>query len=256
MEYSLLDNEIKSLAKAFKVIEFIAAHEKPVALSLISSSCNLPPATAHRIVSSLCSLGYVINEGGGSYKTSLKMFEISSPSVAGNNMVSTVRPYVEQLSEDVGESVHLVIRDGCDIVYVYKVARAIGSIQMASRIGMRIPMYRTAAGKAILASCSNEEIKEVFFKSDIKSVTEKTITSLGVLLNQIDRIRERGYAVDNEENEKNVCCIGVALSRPYTKASYAISVSSLSSRMDYRRIEEIAEIMKELKTRIALEFIP
>lgn len=243
-------NEIQSVSRAFAIIEYLSMSEKTVALKNIASACELPPPTAHRILNTLCSLGYVVHEENGQYRLSLKLFEISSRAVSRSSLISIAKPYLDALSERLGESIHLVVRDGTDIIYVYKVTHAVGSIQMASRIGMRLPMYCVAVGKAIMAAMSDPEIAAVFQASNIVAVTPKTITTLPELIDQISQIRRQGYAIDDEENEIGVKCIATALGRSEDSVSYAFSVSSIKQRMTEQRIMEIAPLLLETKKQI------
>ena len=149
-----MSNEIQSVARVFAIIEHLSNSPKAQPLKVIASSCAIPPPTAHRFLNNLCSLGYVIREDDGRYKLSYKLFEISSKALNQSSVISIAKPYLDDMSERLGESVHLVVKNGNDVVYVYKITHAIGSIQMASKIGMRLPMYRCATGKAIMESPS------------------------------------------------------------------------------------------------------
>lgn len=157
-----MSSEIQPIVRSFTIIEYLASSEGARSLREIASACSLPPSTTHRLLNTLCLLDYVVHESNGHYRLSYKIVGISGNIVSRSNFISIVKPFLDNLSDRLNESVHLVARDGNDIVYVYKVTRAIGSIQMASHIGMKLPMYRCAVGKAILATLDNTEIANNF----------------------------------------------------------------------------------------------
>ena len=245
-----MSNEIQSVARSFAIIEYLSKTAKPTSLKEIAAGCALPLTTAHRLVNNLCLLNYAVHESNGYYRLSHKLLEISNQSLSASSLISISKPILDDLSERLKESVHLVVREGTNIVYVYKVVRAIGSIQMASRIGMSLPMYRCAVGKAILSTLEDAEVAEVFQSSHIVATGPNTITDLETLLAEINRIRQLGYAVDDEENEAGIKCVAVPLVCRSENAAYAFSVSSIKSRIPDTRVAEIAEVMLAMRAEI------
>ena len=240
----------QTVSKTFQIIEFLSNFTKSQPLKDIAAVCNLPTTTAHRLLNNLCSLGYAVHEESKGYKLSYRLFEISSHCITNSSLISIATPFLDEMSEELGESVHLVVRDGNDIIYVYKVTRSVGSVQMVSRIGMRLPMYRCAVGKAILATLSDEEIRRVFETTKIVATTKNTITSFDNLMKQIYQVRTLGYAIDDEENEEGIKCVATMIRGNGDAIGYAISVSSLKFRMTDQRIDEIVKCLLATKQKI------
>lgn len=247
---------VQSVERTFSIIEYLSSKAEPQQLAAIGKACGLAPATTHRLLETLCGLGYVKNENSGTYTLTPKLFSITSNRFTDNTLISIAKPYLEELSNLVNESVHLVLRDGCDVVYVYKVVKTIGSIQMASHIGMRIPMYRTAVGKAILSTLPDQEVRQIFQDSDIHSVTKNTITNIDELLRCLEITREQGYGLDNEENEMGITCIAMPLGHSGKSARYAFSISSLTPRMMPERLSNLAVEIKKTQQKILSDLIP
>ena len=109
---------------------------------------------------------------------------------------------ISQLMTTVGETCHLVVEDNNEVVYIDKFIPSNNNRSMASKIGKRAPMYCTAVGKSILSTYDNERIQEIWNQSNIVKLTENTITDYDQFIDEIAVIREQGYSVDNEENEK------------------------------------------------------
>ena len=148
------------------------------------------------------------------------------------------------LMKSVNEVVHLIIREETDIVYIDKV-EANNTISMASRIGKRNPMYCTATGKAILAFLPEEEIREVWNNSKVVKLTENTNTDFILFKKELQTIKNNGYAIDNEENEIGVKCVGAPIFNMCGDVVAAISVSGPVTRIKDDKIDFISnEVIK------------
>ena len=158
------------------------------------------------------------------------------------------KAHLERLSQRTGEAVHLVIRDGRDIVYIYKTES--GPMRMSSRVGLRSPLYCTGVGKAILATLPGDELEDIWTHSNVQKLTDKTITDLEELRSQLVEVRANGYAIDDEENELGVRCVAVAIPGPDGRAESAFSISGLAPYMTPERIRRIATLALDARTDI------
>ena len=245
-----MSGEIQSVARSLAIIEYLSDSTKAQHLKDIAVSCSLPLATTHRLLNNLCSLGYIKHESNGRYQLSYKLLEIANKHLSRSSLIPVAKSFLDNLSEQLDESVHLVAREGNDIIYVYKVSRVIGSIQLASRVGKKLPLYCCGVGKAILSTLDDTEIKNIFNTTKIIPAGPNTITDFDQFMEEIKKTRLRGYAVDNEENEEGIKCVAVPLVCRQENVSYAFSVSSLKSRIPDERVPEIAEVMLKIKTQI------
>lgn len=208
----------------------------------LSAEVGLHVSTTHRLLASLVSRGYVQKDiETGKYRLTVRLFEIGSRAIGGMTLVSVSRPYLERLAAETGETVHLVARNSDDVVYLYKEDRRESAIHMASFVGLRSPMYRTAVGKSILALLSEEEVRRIWDRSNIEPLTPNTIVRYDDLLENLAIIRQRGWAMDNEENELGVLCIAAPI-LDFTNAPIgAISVSAPAARMTSAACERYAQ---------------
>ena len=141
---------VQSVERIFQLIESLAAHPAGAGLQRLAQDTGLAKSTVHRLLASLVSLGYAAQDENGRYRLTLKMFELSSGIVNSMDIMDVAKVHLERLAQRTGEAVHLVIRDGQDIVYIYKTES--GPMRMSSRVGLRSPLYCTGVGKAILAT--------------------------------------------------------------------------------------------------------
>ena len=161
---------VQSVERIFQLIEHLAAHPTGVSLQRLAEETGLAKSTVHRLLASLVGLGYVVqDEENGHYRLTLKMFELSSGIVDSMDIMGVAKAHLERLSQRTGEAVHLVIRDGRDIVYIYKTES--GPMRMSSRVGLRSPLYCTGVGKAILATLPGDDCTSAICITWMESIT-------------------------------------------------------------------------------------
>ena len=180
-----------------------------------------------------------------------KLYALSGQVVENLDLVQIARAPMEALSRQVHETVHLVVPEGTDIVYVHKVDVEQGAIRMFSRIGMRRPMYCTGVGKAMMACMSDEEVDRIWDSSDIQAYTPHTIVTRERLHDVLEAVRHRDCAFDNEENELGVRCIAAAI-RDYTgKVCGALSISAPLMRMSDSYLAQLQPALLATRDHIA-----
>lgn len=244
---------VQSLERAFHLLELLSEHPDGMHLLELAGASGLHKSTVHRMLASLITLGYVrkLPEVEGKYQLTLRLFAIAARVAAGTDMMNVARPVLARLCDSTGEAVHLVVQDGSDIVYVHKAENPSATYQMGSRIGMRRPLYCTAAGKSILATLGDREVARIWEQSEIVPYTPHTILRLEKLYDELDQAKRLGYALDNEENELGVYCIAAAI-RDYTgQCRGAFSVSAPIARMPSERVEELGALMVRTATTIS-----
>ena len=244
-------NPIQVAGRLFGVLEFLA-DAGSAGLMEISAALDLNKTAVHRVLNSLIYMGYARqNAVNGRYEPTFKVVDIANRIMGKVDIVQIVRPYLRKLMEETGETVHFVERDGIDAVYIDKVESLNNGIQMVSRIGSRIPLYCSGVGKAMVAEMYEWEVEEVWNNSEIVRLTPYTITDHNDFKSELEEIRERGYALDNEENETGVRCIACSLKEPMGGARHAFSISAPVSRMDNDRIRELAASVLKVRGEIA-----
>lgn len=242
------NNPVQSAGRIFSVLEMLA-YEGPQGVTEISKALDLNKSTVHRLLASLINMDYVNKESDSDkYRLTFKLLGLGESLLDKMDIVSIARPYIKHLAEFSGETVHLVQKVKTNMVYIDKVESYSNSVRMVSRIGVEKPLHCTAVGKAMLAELEDDQVKEIWNRSDIQRFTPKTIVNIDAFLVELQNVREKGYAVDNEENEIGVRCIGAAIKNYKGKAENAFSISAPISRMsDERIVFMIDEILKAKK---------
>ncbi len=232
---------VQSVERVFSIIEAMCK-EKESTVTGLSRTTGLNKTTVFRFLNTLVGLDYVVKDDDSeTYSLTLKFLRISSKRLSMYDIQNHMKPQLEKLSKECGETVHLVERNGARVVYIDKFESDTNSVRMVSRIGMSLNIFTTAVGKAMLSNLSDNEIKELWISHSHSQKTEYTITALEDFFCEIEEIRKCGYAVDNEENELGVRCVAVAIPDAYGEYRYAVSVSAPKNRMDDETVKETAK---------------
>lgn len=247
-------NPIQVADRLFGALELLAEHGD-MGLVEVSEMLGLNKSTAHRVLNSLIYMGYARqNKENGRYEPTLKTVATANKIMGRIDVIQTVRPYLRRLMEMSEETVHFVRLEGDEAVYIDKVEAPGNGVQMVSRIGSRLPLYCSGVGKAMLAQMGDQEVSEIWEHSNVRALTEHTITDYERFQEEIREIRRRGYALDNEENEVGVRCIATAFETPAADGRYAFSISAPAGRMNDARIRELAAYILKIKAKLMKEW--
>lgn len=246
-------NPIQVSERIFHTIEHLAK-VGPIGLLELSKDLELNKSTVHRILNSLIYMDYAKQDPDTlKYSLTFKFCRISNQILSQNNLLDLARPYIRELTELTGETVHLVQIEGTNAVYIDKVEATHNSVRLVSMVGKTIPLYCSGVGKALLADMTDEKIEQIWNQSDIKKYTDYTVIDFNEFKNVIEEIRKNGYALDNEEMELGVRCIAVSLGQLHEKSDYAISISAPKDRMTDDHIDIYRKIILNTKKKMQME---
>jgi len=190
---------------------------------------NLAKATTHRFLLTLQALGFVRRDEQDRWTLTLKLFNTGSRALDHLDVHSAARPIAEELADRLGETVHMGVREEDAAVYVLKIESR-HTIRMHSRVGRRIPLYCTAIGKVLLAFADPQECAATLRSLDLAAHTPHTLTSRASVKAELDKIRQEGFAVDDEEHEQGIRCVGAPVFGHTGEVLAALSVSWPSFR--------------------------
>jgi IclR family transcriptional regulator, acetate operon repressor len=202
-------------------------------LGAIAERAGLPKSTVHRILRRLVERGYARAQGDGVYVLGPRILAMAGGMLDQLNAGPAGRAVLRDLHADVGHTVHFAMLLGDEAVYVEKLVDPDLPYQTASRVGMRIPLHCTSIGKALLAAMSPEEAASLLGRGKLARRTENTLVTLPALRAELERVRERAFAIDDEENERNIRCLGSAVLDHRGRPAGAVSVSALTVELSY-----------------------
>ena len=192
------------------------------------------------------------NPENGKYRLGLKLVERGNLVINTLNIRQIANKYLVELAQRTGQTCHLGILDGNAGVYIDKEEGA-NSVIRYSRIGRRIPLHCTAIGKTLLAYQKPEIVDELLTKYLFEQATNRTITTKEALLTELEKVREKEYAVDDQENELGVRCIAVPIINQHKQILAALSISTLVSRVDDDTLEDYIQLLKKTGNELSEE---
>jgi IclR family transcriptional regulator, KDG regulon repressor len=232
--------QVQVLDRAVAILEILSQSAEGLTLAQISQTLNLHKSTAHRLTTVLDRHRLVERTlQAGRYRLGLKLFELGTRAASQADLRSRARRFLERVSLETGETVHLCVYDDGEIVYLDKVEPA-RSVRLASAVGRRCPAYCTAVGKALMAFLPETQVDDAIRKRGLRPLTGRTVRSIVELKAELARVRRSGFALDNEENEEGVCCVGGAVRDFSGDPIAAISASGPTFRISREKIPLLA----------------
>lgn len=244
---------VQSVDRALSILEVLSDQETGLGLSEISNQIDLHKSTVHRLLGTLMIRGYVEQDPHTNrYSLTMKLFELGNKKIEKLDVLTLAKPYLRELADKTNEVVHLVIREGAEIIYIDKVEGDY-TLRMHSRIGRRSPLYCTAVGKVMMAYLEEEERKKLWEESAKKEYTSFTIIQYSQMQEELKKVKKQGYAVDDQEHEIGVRCIGAPIFDYQGNVHAAISVSGPAIRMTPEKIKVFAGFLLKYGEKISRE---
>ena len=228
----------KAFVKGLALIEALAHSETPRGITSLASELRLTKSNIHRLLTTLAAHGYVCRqESDSAYLLGPKLWELGALVISRLDVAKVAHGSMAALAADTGESVHLSILDGAEVIYIDKID-SLHAVRAYSRVGGRAPAWCVATGKAMLAFSPAAALDAI--APHLSRFTEATITDLAGLQNEMDRIRLQRYAVNRGEWRKDVCGVGVPVRDTTSKVVAAIGISGPAARLKARQIKAFA----------------
>lgn len=235
------------LLKAAKIIDHLSNSKEAQSLAAIAANTSLSSPTALKILDTLLLIGYVEkDEQTKRFTLGSALIRHANNRLAKLDIIKITDPYLRNLQAGLDETVHLGILDKDEVLYVNKLETQKAIANINSRIGNTNHLYSSAMGKAMLAMFSEEELEAYLDRVELVADTPNTITDRDVLKEEVKKVKESGFATDDEENDLDVICIGAALVID-NKIYGAFSVSTPKYRFEREKtIEKVLETKKNL----------
>ena len=239
---------VQSVERVFELLELITDAGGDVTLSELSSSTDLPLPTIHRLLRTLVSLGYIRQLPNRRYALGPRLIRLGEG--ANKQLGAVARPQLKNLVDTLGETSNMAVLDSDMVIYVAQVP-SLHSMRMFTEVGRRAHTHATGVGKAILAQLDDDTVRGIVTRAGMPTPTSKSIGDVEELLADLKLIRERGYSIDEEEQELGVRCFAMAV--PNAPTPTAISVSGPVSRVDEHFADKAVPILREAAEAISLE---
>ncbi|MBU7600538.1 IclR family transcriptional regulator [Streptomyces sp. P38-E01] len=238
---------VQSLERAFDLLERMADAGGEVGLSELSSSSGLPLPTIHRLMRTLVACGYVRQQPNRRYALGPRLIRLGES--ASRLLGTWARPYLARLVEETGETANMALLDGDEVVYVAQVPSR-HSMRMFTEVGRRVLPHSTGVGKALMAHMPDVEVRALLARTGMPAATDRTLTTPEGFLGALEITRDRGFALDDNEQEIGVRCIAVPI--PDSPTAAAISVSGPAGRVTDPATEKIVPLLQDVARELSV----
>lgn len=237
---------IQSVDRSLQILELLKEKPEGMGITELANKLDVAKSTIHRLVSTLESHQYIQRSADQtSYRLGLKFIEMYHVVVDELNILEVARNVLEELSERTSKIAHLVmIEEDHQVIYLDKVETQ-STIRIYSRTGRKAPLHCTGVGKAILAYSSDEKLNDFLSTKELFKLTDRTITDATEFQNELEKVRQNGFAIDDEEHEEGIRCIAVPIFDHLGSATYAISITGTVPQMSEERLAEYLPILKQ-----------
>jgi IclR family acetate operon transcriptional repressor len=242
---------VQSVDRALDLLEALAAAEGEVSITALAARTSLHVSTVHRLLSTLLRRGYVRqNPETSRYYAGAKLATLSEGRSRFGELRLRVRPVLRSITEATRETANLVVLDDLAAVYIETVPSP-QVVRLFTQAGNRVPLHATGAGKALLAALPTARRDGVLDRIELRAYTPHTIVDPTALRRALEEVRERGYAIDDEEYDDGVRCVAVPVTGGPNELIGAISISAPASRLTRQRCIELVPLLRRAASELA-----
>ena len=240
-----------SIERAFSILEMLDGTRRGWNISEISRKQKIPKSSAHVIVQALERLGYLKRENGTRrYKLGLKICSLGRGLINDLVVPEIALPHMRWLVEQIRLTSHLGVLEKGHVVFIQKTDGP-GMIKFATYVGKRADLHCTGLGKVLLAFSNEQVVRECLSVESFVKYTDSTITSPAAFRKELSRVKQKGYSIDDEEEELGVRCLAVPVFNPLGEVTTALSVTGTTAQIPADSFDKLAEKVREASARIS-----
>lgn len=240
-----MEQSVQVINRALDILEQLSQSAKPIGPTEISKSTGISKSTVCRLLFTLYTREYVErHETDGKYSIGPKLIALVSCYIGSLELQTEARPYLSMLASDLNLTTHLGILDGNEVIYIEKLDH-FPTKQLYSQIGYRVPAYCSSLGKCLLSRYSGEDLKRIIGCSRFKTYTPNTLPDMEALKKQLRQIRDQGWAMDNQEYEKDHMCVGAPIYDYRGEIIAAVSASGTSEVITPKYLPAVVDEVKQ-----------
>ena len=239
-------NTINSVVQALNALDYLGTCGGEAGVVEVSEALGVHKSTASRVLATMSYQGYVArNETTQKYSLGIRIVELARAKLEQFELREFARPFLEKLSRETEETIHLAVLDQKELVYIDKVDSPF-TLSMRSSVGAKIPLHCTALGKAILSGLNQTGKDALLGQEELNGFTPNTITDREQLREHLDFVRSRGFAIDDQEHEEGIRCVASVVWDYNEEIAGAISISGPALRMSEQRTDKLGRLVKEV----------
>ena len=230
---------IQVIERMMSLLDVLAESPEPAPLKKLSKATGLHPSTAHRILAAMTHSRLVERHEASTYALGIRLLELGSIVKSRINIREIALPFMQDLHKAVGESINLGIRDEDEIIYLERTSNGHSLVRVVYLIGGRAPLHLTSLGKLFLASDRTENVRAYAKRTGLPGKTPQSLTEIGALEKELEKVRRHDLAYDNEEAELGLRCVASPIRNDEGIIIAGLSISAPTDRHDPGWIDQI-----------------
>ncbi len=242
---------VKSAARVMDVLDVLRDYPDGLSLQELCNQMDIPKSSMHELLYTMTERNYLVQTENKKYSLGFKLIELGLASLDKVNVYQIAKQHMVKLVDLIEETVFMSVCVDDEIVYVNRMDCS-RSVRTNVTLGDHKPMHCTALGKSFLAYMSSQEVERVVQRKGLSAFTSRTITDYKVLVKELENVRARGIACDNQEIEEGLTCIACPIFDYSGKVIAAISVAGPTDRMEQRK-QEVEKMLQEHSLQISAE---
>jgi len=244
---------VPSTMRAMRVLEFLAHSKRGASVSNVSRGLALPKSSTYLLLKTLEQEGYLQRSAwSGKFYFGVRLVRLCRSALANLDLREVARPWLTNLMRQTGITVHLAVLEGNEAVIIDRISPP-GSAAGADWVSRRLDVNCTGVGKALAACLPEEQFEQLITAQRFARHNDNTIVTVAGLKKELWKVREQGYALDDEEDEIGVRCVGVPVLDSKQQAVAAISVAGTTQLIPLERVESLATSLKQTASEISFQ---
>ncbi len=241
---ALPSHPISSVENALRLIVSLRDREE-IRVTEASEELGVARSTAHRLLAMLSSYGLVERGDNRTYRMGPVLSEIGLAALRQVDLRVRIRPFLERLVAELGETAHLIVREGINCRF-FESVEGTHALRTTARVGIAYPAHATSGGKALLAELDEAELLELFASEDLPKYNERSFTSRAALFEHLGQVRAQGYAVNRGETEVGIVAVGMVQRTSAGWIAGALAVSAPEVRVSDERVQEFVAALRRI----------
>lgn len=243
---------INSLSRGLQILQLLADANRPLGVTDIADRLSVDPSTSYRLLATLEKHKFIRQESSKKYTLGFGVVAIAAALLRQIDVAAIAAPFLRELMTSTGESAHVAIADGNRAAVVAQ-ACAPGMLRVDTPLGSHEPLYCTAVGKALLSDAEPIRVRTLIGSAPLTRYSPNTITNLEMLMTELHRTRDRGYAFDDEELHAGVRCIAAAVRDHSGTIVAAVGISAPASRLTRERTPALVAAVRQTAVELSRE---
>lgn len=244
---------IQVIERMMQLLNVLSQHPLPATLKQLATATDLHPSTAHRILGVMVDNRLVDRIEPGMYRLGIRLVELGSLVKSRISVRQEALPHMQELHRALGETVNLSVRRNDEVVYIERTAEGNTMMRVVQIIGAHAPLHITAVGKIFLAADTPQRVADYAERTGLPRYTDNTLTDIKGLTRELEDIRTRQYAFDNEEAERGVCCVGAGIYNDEGQLVAGLSVSAPTERFRKAWAEPVRQAAERISRAVGYQ---